>query len=81
MADHNAIANRIWQIADLLPGPYRPSQYERVMLSTTVLRRFDCVLAEHAQRKRGKFTDDALDQLLNGVQAPRPGLRREGIAH
>lgn len=44
-ADHNAFSNLIWQIADLLRGPYRPPQYERVMLPMTVLRRFDCVLA------------------------------------
>ncbi len=44
-ADHNSFANLIWQIADLLRGPYRPPQYERVMLPMTVLRRFDCVLA------------------------------------
>ena len=43
--DHNYFANLIWQIADLLRGPYRPPQYERVMLPMTVLRRFDCVLA------------------------------------
>ena len=36
--------NFIWQIADLLRGPYRPPQYERVMLPMVVLRRFDCVL-------------------------------------
>jgi type I restriction enzyme M protein len=44
MPDHNYFANLIWQIADLLRGPYRPPQYERVMLPMTVLRRFDCVL-------------------------------------
>jgi type I restriction enzyme M protein len=44
-SDHNQFANLIWQIADLLRGPYRPPQYERVMLPMTVLRRFDCVLA------------------------------------
>ena len=32
-------------MADLLRGPYRPPQYERVMLPLTVLRRFDAVLA------------------------------------
>jgi type I restriction enzyme M protein len=36
--------NFIWSVADLLRGPYRPPQYERVMLPMTVLRRFDCVL-------------------------------------
>lgn len=46
MPDHNSFANLIWQIADLLRGPYRPPQYERVMLPMTVLRRFDCVLAQ-----------------------------------
>lgn len=47
MPDHNYFyfANLIWQIADLLRGPYRPPQYERVMLPMTVLPRFDCVLA------------------------------------
>src|SRR5438045_5652115 len=44
MANHHELANFIWQIADLLRGPYRPPQYERVMLPMTVLRRFDCVL-------------------------------------
>lgn len=45
MLDHSYFANLIWQVADVLRGPYRPPQYERVMLPMTVLRRFDCVLA------------------------------------
>ena len=36
MPDHGYFANLIWQIADLLRGPYRPPQYERVMLPMTV---------------------------------------------
>ena len=72
MPDHSYFANVIWQLADLLRGPYRPPQYERVMLPMTVLRRFDCVLAptkakvlaEHAKRKGGKLNDEALDRLL-----------------
>lgn len=39
------LANFIWSVADLLRGPYRPPQFERVMLPLTVLRRFDAVLA------------------------------------
>ncbi|PZN74578.1 MAG: hypothetical protein DM484_20945, partial [Candidatus Methylumidiphilus alinenensis] len=46
MTNHHDLANFIWGIADLLRGPYRPPQYERVMLPLTVLRRFDCVLAK-----------------------------------
>ncbi len=74
MADHHQLSNFIWQIADLLRGPYRPPQYERVMLPMTVLRRFDCVLAPNKQkvlaeynRRKGKLNDDALDSVLNRV--------------
>ena len=43
MHDHSYFSNLIWQIADLLRGPYRPPQYERVMLPMTVLCRFPFV--------------------------------------
>ena len=79
MANHHEISNFIWQIADLLRGPYRPPQYERVMLPMTILRRFDCVLAsskdkvlrEHEKRKGGKLNDDALDKFLNRAAGQR----------
>ncbi|HEV7676954.1 MAG TPA: class I SAM-dependent DNA methyltransferase [Candidatus Dormibacteraeota bacterium] len=78
MPDHNYFTNLIWQIADLLRGPYRPPQYERVMLPMTVLRRFDCVLAptkakvlaEH-ERSKHKFRGDALDARLNRAAGQR----------
>jgi type I restriction enzyme M protein len=78
-ADHNSFANLIWQIADLLRGPYRPPQYERVMLPMTVLRRFDCVLAAtkakvvaaYEKHKGGKLAGDALDATLNKVAGQR----------
>ena len=38
MPDHNYFANLIWQIADLLRGPYTLPQYERVMLYQGVSR-------------------------------------------
>ena len=31
-ANFQQLANFIWSVADLLRGPYRPPQYERVML-------------------------------------------------
>jgi type I restriction enzyme M protein len=79
MASHSDLANLIWQIADLLRGPYRPPQYERVMLPLVVLRRFDCVLAdtkakvlaEYDHRKTGKLADDALDRILNKASGHR----------
>lgn len=79
MASHHELSNFIWQIADLLRGPYRPPQYERVMLPMTVLRRFDCVLAptkeavlrEHEKRRGGKLGDDALDKFFNRAAGQR----------
>jgi len=72
------LSNFIWQIADLLRGPYRPPQYERVMLPLVVLRRFDCVLeptkdeviAEH-KRWEGRLDGPALDERLNAVAGQR----------
>lgn len=72
MSNHQDHINLIWQIADLLRGPYRPPQYERVMLPLTVLRRFDCVLAEtkdsvlvQYEKYKEKFDGEALDAMLN----------------
>ncbi len=38
-------AQFIWSVADLLRGDYKQSEYGKVVLPLTVLRRFDCVLA------------------------------------
>jgi type I restriction enzyme M protein len=37
-------ANFIWSVADLLRGDYKRSEYGKVVLPFTVLRRLDCVL-------------------------------------
>jgi len=34
----------IWSVADLLRGDYKQSEYGRVILPLTVMRRLDCVL-------------------------------------
>lgn len=39
----------IWSVADLLRGDYKQSEYGRVILPFTVLRRLDCVLAPTKQ--------------------------------
>ncbi|MBE9236957.1 SAM-dependent DNA methyltransferase [Anabaena aphanizomenioides LEGE 00250] len=84
MADHHQLSNFIWQIADLLRGPYRPPQYERVMLPMTVLRRFDCVLAStkpqvlaEYHKRKDTFKDEALDAMLNKVAKQRFHNRSE----
>ncbi len=41
---HEELKAKIWEIANRLRGPYRPSQYRLVMLPMVVLRRLDYVL-------------------------------------
>lgn len=43
MSDPN-LSSFIWSVADLLRGDYRQSDYGKVVLPFTVLRRLDCVL-------------------------------------
>ncbi len=43
MADTN-LSSFIWSVADLLRGDYKQSEYGKVILPFTVLRRLDCVL-------------------------------------
>lgn len=52
----------IWSVADLLRGDYKQSEYGKVILPLTVLRRLDCVLEptktkvlEKAAKLRGKI--------------------------
>ncbi len=60
MADPN-LSSFIWSVADLLRGDYKQSEYGKVILPFTVLRRLDCVLestkpavlAELAKREKG----------------------------
>ncbi len=65
------LSNFIWSVADLLRGPYRPPQYERVMLPLTVLRRFDAVLAPTKQAVLIRYEalknkeSQAIDSILN----------------
>jgi type I restriction enzyme M protein len=63
----------IWNIANLLRGPYRPPQYRRVMIPLTVLRRLDCVLeptkgqvlAHHQQlQASGKYDDAIIEKMV-----------------
>jgi type I restriction enzyme M protein len=42
---HTELANHVWAVADLLRGDYRQSDYGKVILPFTVLRRLECVLA------------------------------------
>ena len=64
----------IWEIANLLRGPYRPPQYRRVMIPLTVLRRLDCVLEKSKQdvlkeykklKAQGKHDEETIEKIIN----------------
>ena len=44
MSTHQELASFIWSVADLLRGDYKQSEYGKVILPLTVLRRLDCVM-------------------------------------
>ena len=52
---HSELTNFIWSIADLLRHDYKPSEYGRIILPLTVLRRLDCVLEPSKERVRSEY--------------------------
>ena len=74
MGDNIDFAELIWKIADLLRGPYGPTEYGNVILPMTVLRRLDCVLAptkakvlaDH-ERLKNMLENGGLDAKLNAA--------------
>ena len=64
-------ANFIWSIADLLRGDYKQSDYGKVILPLTVLRRLDCVLENSKAEVLKKYEQSKslniqnLDPILN----------------
>ncbi|HLT49235.1 MAG TPA: class I SAM-dependent DNA methyltransferase [Aequorivita sp.] len=66
-------ADLIWKVADLLRGDYKQSDYGKVILPMTVLRRLDCVLAPTKQKvldylpKIASLKDNAKDIALNKI--------------
>jgi type I restriction enzyme M protein len=50
MINFKKTANFIWDIANLLRGDYKQSDYGKVILPFTVLRRLDCVLSPTKQK-------------------------------
>lgn len=68
----NNLAAYSWSIADLLRGDFRQSQYGRIILPFTLLRRLECVLAptkpavlaEAEKFAKQKLPEEALEKLL-----------------
>lgn len=56
--NHSQTAAFLWSIADLLRGDFKQSQYGRIILPFTLLRRMECVLAP----TKGKVIKQAVAQ-------------------
>ena len=55
MERHSELTNFIWSVADLLRHDYKPSEYGRIILPLTVLRRLDCVLEPTKEKVRSEY--------------------------
>jgi type I restriction-modification system DNA methylase subunit len=71
MASFQERANFIWSIADLLRGDFKQSEYGRVILPFTVLRRVDCLLEPNKAEVLKTFEaiknekTEVVDKILN----------------
>jgi type I restriction enzyme M protein len=59
LPSHSELANLVWSVADLLRGDYRQSEYGKVILPFTVLRRLDCVMEPTRAKVRAR--NEAID--------------------
>ncbi|OZB05017.1 MAG: restriction endonuclease subunit M [Idiomarina sp. 34-48-12] len=67
--NYSQTASFIWSVADLLRGHFKQSQYGRVILPFTLLRRLECVLAPNKHKvldaaKQHQNKPDATRELL-----------------
>ena len=68
----NNLASYIWSLADLLRGDFKQSQYGRIILPFTLLRRLEgvledtkeAVLAEYEKVQKMKLPEEAAEKLL-----------------
>ena len=51
-------ANFIWSIANKLRGSYMPDKYGDVIIPMTIIRRFECALAETKDKVRAKYEEN-----------------------
>ena len=65
------LSSFIWSVADLLRGSYKQSDYGKVILPFTVLRRLDCIL----ESTKNQVLDEFKKRTAEGVD-PTPFLTR-----
>ena len=73
MTNFNDKVNFIWNIAEILRGPYKSEDYGKVILPLAILRRFDCVLRQtklqilKQSEKFKNMNDEARELILNRI--------------
>ena len=73
--NQQVLSSLIWSVADLLRGDFKQSEYGRVILPFTVLRRLDCVLAptkevalkEHGEKRKAGIAFEAFVKRKTGL--------------
>jgi len=70
--NHQSLSAFIWSVADLLRGDYKQSEYGKVILPFTVLRRLDCVL----ESTKAAVLAEQADRLKADIN-PEPFLLRK----
>jgi len=73
---HTELANHAWSVADLLRGDYKQSDYGKVILPFTVLRRLECVLEPAKDNVLGVY-----DQLKGREDVDLPRFLRKAAGH
>ncbi len=69
-------ADKIWEVANLLRGDYKRSDYGKVILPMTVLRRLDCVL-----KKTKKDVLEALPKLETSLESAKDKVLNKVAGH
>lgn len=81
-ANVNEKANLIWAIADKLTGVYKPHEYGEVILPLTVIRRFDCALAntKEAVLEQAENTKGLIGEIRNTMLCSTSGYQFYNIS-
>ncbi|MBO4210008.1 type I restriction-modification system subunit M [Micromonospora echinofusca] len=72
---HTELANHAWSVADLLRGDYKQSDYGKVILPFTVLRRLECVLEPTRDKVLAEY------DRLSGQNVDLPRFLRRASGH
>jgi type I restriction enzyme M protein len=83
MTGNHNLSSLIWGFADILYNNIEESNYHKVILPLTLLRRFDCVLSEPGKggrtaKENTKHLKERFGHLLNGSPADRASF--DGMA-